>query len=246
MRVGSALVTGASRGIGLGIAEMLARRNYGLTLVARDSQRLEHIAARLGELGARQVVTVAADLAGEGAADRIAEAHNHAFATLDVLVLNAGVGSVGEIGQYPMRRFDKTIAVNLRSPFELLQATLPHLTEAARSNGGSGARVVALSSITGVYAEPGLAAYGATKAALLSLVTTLNAEKSDQGIVGTVISPGYVETDMTEWIQDRIPGERMIPVSDVVRLVEMVIDLSPRSVVPQILVSRAGTSGYTA
>ncbi len=106
--------------------------------------------------------------------------------------------------------------------------------------------MIALASITGVYAEAGLAVYGAAKAALISLIATLNAEESGNGITATTIAPGYVDTEMSSWIRDQIPPERMLPVTDVVEMVDALLRLSPRAVVPNIVMSRAGTDGYRA
>lgn len=239
-RTPTALVTGASRGIGLGIASMLARRGFALTVAARDQTRLDEVAAGLRSAGAPQVTCVAGDLSDPAYADRLAEAHAAQFDTLDCLVLNAGVGTAGPIGALTGSRLDKTIAVNLRAPFVLLQQTLPLLREA------NGARVVVLSSITGVYAEAGLAAYGATKAALNSLVDTLNAEESQHGVSATAIAPGYVDTDMSAWTHDRIPPDQMISVADIVTLVEALVTISPRSVIPRLILTRAGTTGFEA
>lgn len=241
----SALVTGASRGIGLGVAEMLAESGFALTISGRDPDRLSEVADRLGARGAPRVVTCAGDLADPEYPARLAAAHQD-LGDLDVLVLNAGVGTAGTIADYPMRRLEKTVTVNFTAPFVLLQSCLPMLRAAAASRPGSGARVVALASISGVQAEAGLAAYGATKAALISLVETLNAEESVNGITATAIAPGYVETDMSAWVTDRIPAEEMIPVEDIVRLVSCVVQLSARSVVPRMVVTRAAASGNSA
>jgi NAD(P)-dependent dehydrogenase (short-subunit alcohol dehydrogenase family) len=242
----SALVTGASRGIGLGIARMLAGLGHGVTLAARDPARLEDVAAELRAIGAADALAVPGDLADPEYPAALAAAHAGRFGSLDCLVLNAGVGTAGGVADYPVGRLDKTVAVNLRAPFLLLQATLPLLRAAAADDPIHGSRVVALSSITGVYAEPGLAAYGATKAALNSLVETLNAEESRSGVCATAIAPAYVETDMSAWVRDRVPAEEMIPVEDVVTLVHALVTLSRRSVVSRLVVSRAGTSGLTA
>jgi 3-oxoacyl-[acyl-carrier protein] reductase len=242
----SALVTGATRGIGLGIVRMLAARGYALTLGARDAERLTAVADELRALGAPHVHACAGDLADPDWPAMAADAHREAYGGLDCLVLNAGVGTAGPIVDYPMSRLDKTLAVNLRSPFALLQGCLPLLRSAAEANPVSGARVVALSSMAGVYAEAGLAAYGATKAAVLSLVAALNAEESGRGVSGTALAPGYVATDMSEWIRDRIPAEQMIPVDDVVRIVEGLVDLTARTVVPQVIMGRAGAAGFVA
>jgi short-subunit dehydrogenase len=105
---------------------------------------------------------------------------------------------------------------------------------------------VALASITGVYAEAGLAVYGATKAALISLTETLNVEESGNGVSATALAPAYVDTDMSAWIHDTIPPEAMIEVNDIVELVDALLRLSSRAVVPKIVVGRAGTDGYRA
>lgn len=242
----TALVTGASGGIGLGIGELLAERGYALTIAGRDPTRLNETADRLRSTGAPAVMTVAGDLADPAYAEELVGVHEAAFGDLSCLVLNAGVGTSGGIVDYPDRRLDKTIAVNLRAPFCLLRACLPLLRAGAAGAPDRGARVVALASITGVYAEPGLAAYGATKAALISLIETLNAEESGEGVSGTAISPAFVETEMSAWVRDVVPAEEMIRVSDIVELVGALLSLSPRAVVSRLTVSRAGTSGFTA
>ncbi|NKR27585.1 short-chain dehydrogenase [Prescottella equi] len=242
----SALITGASRGIGLGIAERLAAQGYGLTVTARDASRLDAVAEKLRAAGAPDVVAIAADMADPDAAQVLTGAHQERFGSMRALVLNAGVGTAGPIGEYPMKRFEKTVAVNLTAPLTLLQRALPLLRESAAENPQNGAKVVAVSSITGVYAEANLAVYGATKAALLSLVETLNAEESGNGVAGTAIAPAYVDTDMSEWTKDTIPADTMLTVGDVVELVDAVLRLSNRAVVSKMVLTRAGASGYGA
>ncbi|MDJ0394800.1 SDR family oxidoreductase [Rhodococcus sp. G-MC3] len=236
----SALVTGGSRGIGLGIATRLAELGYGLTITARNADALGAVADTLRTAGAPEVVTVAADLADRDAADLIVAAHAERFPAMDALVLNAGVGTAGAIADYPMRRFDKTLDVNVRAPFQVLQNSIPLLRKAVEANPDGGAKVLALASLAGVYSESGLAVYGATKAAMLSLIDTLNAEESGNGITGTSIAPGYVDTDMSDWTKDAIPAETMIRVNDIVELATSVLKLSSRAVVPRIVVTRAG------
>ncbi len=240
----TAIITGASRGIGLAVATTLAQHGFGLTITGRDVERLESARADLEQAGSPRVVTCAGDLADEAHSAQIVSAHREAFTTADLLVLNAGVGTAGTVGDYPMRRFDKTVAVNLRSPFLLVQESLPLLRAAAEASPATGARIVAMSSITGVFAESGLAVYGLTKAALISLVETINAEESGSGVSATAFAPGYVDTDMSNWTKESIPAESMIPAEDLARMVHTLTDLSARSVIPQLIVSRAGTSGF--
>ena len=242
----SALVTGASRGIGHGIALALARRGWSLTLVARDSERLEEAAVEARASGAALVQTVAADLADPDAASTALAAHGSAFGSLDAMVLAAGVGSAAPLAGYPVSRYDKQFALNTRAPFLLVSEGMPLLRAAAAARPARGAKVVALASMGGVYAEPGLSVYGATKAALIALCRGLNAEESGNGVTATAIAPGYVDTDMSAWVHDSVPPEAMIPVEDVVTAVLALLDLSPRTVVNELVISRAGTSGYSA
>ncbi|MGV9666017.1 SDR family NAD(P)-dependent oxidoreductase [Nocardia niigatensis] len=242
----TALITGASRGIGLGIAERLAQQGYSLTITARDADRLNTVADRLRTAGATEVTQVAADMSDvEGVGEVLAE-HERRFGAMSALILNAGVGYAEPIADASLRRFDRTFAVNLRAPLQLIQGALPLLRTAAAAEPDRGAKVIALSSITGVYAEAGLSVYGAAKAALVSLVTTLNAEESANGVTATTIAPGYVDTDMSAWIHDRVPPQEMLTVNDVVEMVDSLMRLSARAVVPNIVMSRAGTDGYRA
>jgi 3-oxoacyl-[acyl-carrier protein] reductase len=163
-----------------------------------------------------------------------------------VLVLNAGVGTAGRIETFPANRLDKTIAVNFRSPFITIQAALPLLRTGASRRPAQGAKIIVVSSITGVFAEAGLAVYGASKAALLSIVDTFNAEESAHGITATAIAPAYVDTDMSAWTHGTVAPETMIPADDIAQLAAAFVNMSARSVVGPVVVSRAGTSGYHA
>ncbi|MDO3648315.1 SDR family NAD(P)-dependent oxidoreductase [Nocardia mangyaensis] len=242
----TALISGASRGIGLGIANRLAQQGYSLTITARDAARLDAVALDLRAAGAAEVVTVAADMADEDGVGQVLAAHADRFEAMSALVLNAGVGTAGTFAESSMRRFDKTFAVNVRAPVQLIQGALPLLRAGAAAAPDRGAKVIALASIAGVYAEAGLSVYGAAKAALISLLATLNAEESAHGVTATSIAPGYVDTEMSAWIHDRIPPDRMIAVDDVVEMVDSLLRLSARAVVPTIVMARAGSDAYRA
>jgi short-subunit dehydrogenase len=244
--VKSALVTGASRGIGRGIATSLARQGYGLTIVARHEAALTELASELRRIGAADVAIVSADMADADAAARIVHAHRARFDALSALILNAGVGTAGPIETAPRQSVEKTIQVNFTSALTLIQQSLPMLRTAADRDTERGAKVIALASITGVYPEPGLAVYGATKAALISLIATLNAEESAAGVTATAIAPGYVDTDMSAWVSDTVAPSSMIRVADVVEVVNMVLRLGRTASIAQIVMSRSGSPGYLA
>jgi NAD(P)-dependent dehydrogenase (short-subunit alcohol dehydrogenase family) len=238
----TALVTGASRGIGLEIARTLAADGYALTISARREAGLLEAA---GELGA-DVHPVVANLAKEEDVEQLVAAHAERFERLDLLVLNAGVGSQGNVADLPLKTYDLTLSVNLRAQFLLIQRALPLLRKAAADDPERGAKIVALASITGVAGEAGLAAYGASKAALISLCETVTLEESQYGVTATAISPGYVDTDMTDWKRDELSQGAMLRTSDVATLVQAVSRLSAGAVVPNIVLTRAGDQLWRA
>jgi 3-oxoacyl-[acyl-carrier protein] reductase len=241
----SALITGASRGIGLGISRTLAAQGWRLTLAARDAARLNAVATELDSTGQR-VRALPTDMASEDAVARLAHAHRDVHGTMDALILCAGVGSAAPMADASLARFDKQMTVNVRSAVQLVQSSLPMLREASMERPSTGARVIALSSITGIYAEEELGLYGATKAALSSICRSINAEHARHGVGATAISPGYVDTDMSQWVHSVNPPESMITVADIVVLVDALLRLSAQAVVPEIAVTRAQAGQYRA
>jgi NAD(P)-dependent dehydrogenase (short-subunit alcohol dehydrogenase family) len=223
--VRSALVTGGSSGIGLAVARMLAEEGHALTLAARSVDRLEAAAA---ELGAHAVPT---DVTAEEDCVRLVAAHVERHGGLDVLVNSAGVGFAATIGDTTTRRFDVQLAVNLRGAFLVTREALPHL----RASSGL---VVNLASIAGTIPTPGLATYGAAKAALISLTRSLVREERDSGVRVTALCPGFVDTPMTTWTG--IEGSEMIQPEDCAEIVRSLLRLSPAARVPVVVVERAG------
>lgn len=241
----SALVTGASGGIGRAIAERLGAAGFALTLSGRHRGALDEVARALWGVAAGTDV-VCADMGVEDDVRRLAHRHAERFGSLDLLVLCAGSGTSGPIAGYPIHRFDRQVEVNLRAPFILVQDCLPSLRRAAASHPERGARIVAVASLAGVAAEPGLAAYGAAKAALISLCQSVNVEESASGVSATAISPGYVNTEMSSWVRDRIDPADMIEPGDIAELVLALTRLSARAVVPGIVVTRRGDTQWRA
>jgi len=223
--VKSALVTGGSSGIGLALARMLREEGYELTLVARQPEKLEAAAAELG------AESVAANLALEDDCVRVVAAHAERWGGMDVLVNSAGIGIGGSFGDQDTKRFDLQLDVNLRAAMLVTREALP-LLRTARG------QIVNLASIAGTIPTPGLAVYGATKAALISLTNSLNREEEEHGVRAVAICPAFVATRMTDWTG--IPGEEQIQPEDVAELVRTVLRLSPRARVPQIVIERLG------
>jgi 3-oxoacyl-[acyl-carrier protein] reductase len=233
----SAIVTGGSRGIGRGIATMLALRGWDLTVTARGADALEALSLELAETGV-SVRAVAGDIGDEQHIAELVAGHISDFGHVNALVLAAGIGSAAPIDGYPSKRLDRQLDVNFRSPFLLTAAALSSLRSSAQSRPDGVSRVIAIASIEGLHPEPGLAAYGATKAALISLIESINAEERANGVVATAICPGFVDTDMSDWVADVIGKATMLTIADVVRCVELTLDLSANAVLPQIVLQR--------
>ena len=241
----SALVTGATRGIGRGIAVRLAQRGFGLTVAGRDQARLAELSTLLRDHGAADVLAVAGDVLDDDYLRELVDEHSARHPTMDALVINAGAGSSGPLADFHPKRFDKQIAINLRSAFVLMQQALPGL-RASAGLAANGAKIVAMSSITGNFAEAELAAYGAAKAGLLSLCRSVNLEENVHGVSATAVAPGYVDTDMAEFKHDVLAPRDMIRVGDVVEVVDMCLRLSRHAIVPEIVVARSGTGAVVA
>jgi short-subunit dehydrogenase len=223
--VPSALITGGSSGIGLAIARALREDGYELTLVARRPEPLEEAARELNALA------VPANLGDPDECVRVVAAHTERHGGLDVLVNCAGIGIGGSFADLDTKKIALQLGVNLQATMVVTRESLPYL----RASRG---RIITLASIAGTIPTPGLAVYGATKAALIAWTSSLNREEADNGVRATAISPGFVATRMTEWTG--LPDEEQISPDDIVILVRAVLALGPMARVPNIVVERVG------
>jgi NAD(P)-dependent dehydrogenase (short-subunit alcohol dehydrogenase family) len=222
----AALITGGSSGIGLSIARALRGDGFELTLAARTRDKVETAAA---ELGAH---AVAADVADEADCARIVEEHRERHGRLDVLVNSAGIGIAGNVDELSAKQIDLQLDVNLRGLVLVTAAALPLLREAR-------GLVVNLASIAGTMGTPFLPIYGAAKAAVIQFTDTLNRGEQDHGVRATAISPGFVDTPMTDW--NPVPKEEMIRPEDCAEIVLMLLRLSPYARIPHVVVERLGS-----
>ena len=222
----AALVTGGSSGIGLAIARMLRERGRDVTISARTQDRLD---AAAGEIGA---YAVQADIAQAEDCERLVGEHRNRFGRLDVLVNCAGVGIGRSIADLQTKHWDLQFAVNVRGAFLVTREALPLLRDAR-------GWIVNVSSIAGTIAAPGLAAYGASKAALISLTRSLNAELDGDGVRACAICPGFVDTPMAAWTG--MESQEMIQPEDCAEVVSMLLDLSPKARVPHVIIERSGS-----
>ena len=123
----SALVTGASRGIGLAIAERLVAEGFDLTITARDPERLDDAASRLRQARRGSVVAIPGELGSPEDISAVVRTHEQAYGSLSVLVMNAGVGALGQIGEITPHHFQRLVTLNLQGPLTYLQASMPPL-----------------------------------------------------------------------------------------------------------------------
>jgi NAD(P)-dependent dehydrogenase (short-subunit alcohol dehydrogenase family) len=227
----AALVTGGSSGIGLAIARMLHDEGFELTLASRTREKVEAAAAELGALA------VAADVADEDECRRAVGEHRERHGRLDVLVNSAGVGIGGRIDELETKHIDLQLDVNLRGLMLVTAAALPLLRE-------THGLIVNIASIAGTIPSPRLPVYGAAKAAVIQFTTTLNRAEDEHGVRATALSPGFVDTPMTEWAP--VPRERMIRPEDCAEIVRTLLRVSPYARIPHVVIERAEAGGFGA
>jgi NAD(P)-dependent dehydrogenase (short-subunit alcohol dehydrogenase family) len=222
----AALVTGGSSGIGLAIARMFRDEGFALTLAARTRDKVETAAAELDALA------VAANVSQEDDCRRVVAEHMERHGRLDVLVNSAGVGVAGDIDELPTKHLDLQLDVNLRGLMLVTAAALPQLREAR-------GLIVNIASIAGTIPSPRLPVYGATKAAVIQFTRTLNSAEGEHGVRATALSPGFVDTPMTEWAP--VPPEEMIRPEDCAEIVRLLLRLSEHALVPHVVIERVGS-----
>ena len=228
----SALVTGASAGIGLAVTRALCRDGFSVTMVARREARLTAAVDELRGEGF-DVHPVAIDVSADGAAGQLVSDHVARFGGIDIVVANAGRGTNGTVAEASASDVAKMLAVNIAAPFALAKAALPAL----RATSGW---FVISSSISGMWPTIGSAGYSASKAAAVSLARSIAAEEAASGVRACAICPAFVDTDMTSWLDGSIPTEAMLDPHDVAEAVRFLLRLSPSASVTELVLRRLG------
>ncbi len=211
----TAIVTGATSGIGRAIALSLAATGMTLGLVGRDVNRLEAVSSEARKHSVR-VESYQADLCCDQDIRRVASELQEQFRALDVLIHSAGIFRMGPIAQASVDDFDALYRINVRAPYALTQALLTRLS--VRSG-----QVVFINSSAGLTARAGVGAYAASKHALKAIADSLRAEVNDIGIRVITVYPGRTATPQQEKIHEHegktYRAERLLQAQDVARAV---------------------------
>ena len=213
-----AVVTGASSGIGTAIATAMAVAGADVVLTGRDRRRLEDCCRPLGASAAY----VAVDLTDDAAPGQIVDTAVERFGSLDVVVHSAGIFEPRPFVESSLESFDRQMDLNVRAPFALTQAAVPHLR--------GGGVVIFISSIAGHTAFPNSAAYCATKGAVELMTRALAVELAPEGIRVNALAPGNIRTPMNEHLLESAEYEASMVERTPFGRVGVVEDIAPVAV----------------
>jgi len=202
---GTALVTGASAGIGRELAGIFAAGGYDLVLVARSEDKLTEVAEDVRRDHGRRATVLARDLLQPGAAAELLAATLAAGVEVDVLVNDAGVLELGAFVETPLDALERMVELNVRALTSLTRLFVPGMI--ARGGG----RILNVASSASFQPIPSLAVYAATKAFVLSLTEALSEELRGTGVTVTALCPGLTATHMTDYAKETNPMASVFP-----------------------------------
>jgi uncharacterized protein len=234
----TALVTGASSGIGASIAAKLASRGFSLILVARREERLRSLATDLSAEHGVDVEVIACDLGDESERDRLQSELGGRGRAVEVLVNNAGFGHQADFATSPRERMVEMVRLNVEAVVDLTSRFITPMVERGRGS------VINIASLGAFQPLPGSAVYGASKAFVLSFSEAIRTELRGSGVTVTAVCPGPVRTEFMEvadvpGVEDRTPGIVWMSAEDIAHQAVEGASNDKRVVVPGML-NRAG------
>ncbi len=193
-----AVITGGNSGIGLGMAEALARAGCAVSIWGRNAEKNRQAVTRLSGLGGRAEARVC-DVADRAAVEAAFKSTLDTFGRVDGCFANAGIGGGGRRSfiERTVEEWEKMFAINLDGVFHVFQVAARHMVERAGRGDGFG-RLVATSSLASIFGTARNEHYAATKAAINALVRALAVELARHGVTANAILPGWIRSDMTE------------------------------------------------
>ncbi len=227
---GTALVTGASSGIGAIYADRLARRGYDLILVARNQARLNELAKRLTDQTGRSIEVVAADLGNKADLARVANVLK-TDASITTLVNNAGIGATGPLLTSDAEKMEEMITLNVSALTRLTYAAAPRFVERGRGT------IINIASIVGIAPEVLNGVYGGTKAFVLAFSLSLHKELAEKNVRIHCVVPGATATDF--WgiagvPVEHLPSEIVMPAEEMVDAALVGFDLGELVTIPSL------------
>jgi uncharacterized protein len=212
----TALVTGASSGIGAAIAAELASRGYSLALVARREERLRSLATELASEHGVEAAVIACDLVDPAERDRLIDELRAGGRAVELLVNNAGFGHQADFARSPPERMVEMVRLNVEAVVDLTSRFLGPMVQKGR--GG----VINIASTAAFQPLPGSAVYAASKAFVLSFSEAIRTELRGSGVTVTAVCPGPVKTEFTEvagvgGVEERTPGAVWMTAEEIAR-----------------------------
>jgi short-subunit dehydrogenase len=238
----SALVTGASSGIGAAIASELASRGYSLALVARREERLRSLATELASDHGIDADVIACDLADPAERDRLMDELMAGGRAVELLVNNAGFGHQADFAPSPRERMIEMVRLNVEAVVDLTSRFLGPMVEKGRG------AVINIASTAAFQPLPGSAVYAASKAFVLSFSEAIRTELRGSGVTVTAVCPGPVKTEFTEvagvgGVEERTPGAVWMTAEEIARHAVDGAERDRRVVVPGTLNRAAALAG---
>lgn len=229
----TAIVTGASAGIGAAVARELSAHGMQVVLAARSVDKLEQLAAELRHAG-RTAVAVPTDVADATAREHLISRTTEEFGAIDLLVNNAGIESFSIYHKLEVDRIIRCLDVNLTAALVLTRLALPHMIDAGRGH------IINMSSTAGQHGPAYGAAYGASKAGLIAFTESLRAEYHGTGVSASVICPGFTRSGgIYDEIEQRIGRGTPLQMGGTsARAVARAVIRAIRSDLPEIIVNR--------
>lgn len=240
----TAIVTGASRGLGKAMAIALGANGARVTCVARNEEKLQETVAEIQAAGG-EAEYVACDVADRESVDKLVDEVVEKYEKLDILVNNAGITRDNLLPRMSDEEWDDVIATNLRSAFLLSRAASRYMMRARYG------RIINISSVSGLIGNPGQTNYSASKAGMIGLTRSLSRELAGRKVTVNVVAPGFIESEMTKTLgpavldeaKKRIPAKRLGTPEEIAQAVLFLVSPAAGYVTGAVLTVDGGMTG---